>query len=290
MKRTIGNYLQLMRAPAVFTALSNIFAAHIILTQGEIVWPGLLLLLGSSAALYSAGMALNDWFDYDVDLLERPGRPLPSGRISRHHALLFGGLLLICGIGLAALAGSRSFYLALGIVTMVLVYDGLLKRTVAGGLAMGGCRYLNWLLGFSLLPLTEQSLLIPIPIFIYIMALTLLSREEESAKNKSIVIFTAAGILLAALAVTGLGTVAGTVAGWKITLIVIGTGFLSYRLWLTYRDFSPANIQATMKLLLFAIIPLDALLVLVFGPSWWALAVLLLLLPGKLLARFMYIT
>ena len=290
MKRTIGNYLQLMRAPAVFTALSNIFAAHIILTQGEIVWPGLLLLLGSSAALYSAGMALNDWFDYDVDLLERPGRPLPSGRISRHHALLFGGLLLICGIGLAALAGSRSFYLALGIVTMVLVYDGLLKRTVAGGLAMGGCRYLNWLLGFSLLPLTEQSLLIPIPIFIYIMALTLLSREEESAKNKSIVIFTAAGILLATLAVTGLGTVAGTVAGWKITLIVIGTGFLIYRLWLTYRDFSPANIQATMKLLLFAIIPLDALLVLVFGPSWWALAVLLLLLPGKLLARFMYIT
>ena len=290
MKRTIGNYLQLMRAPAVFTALSNIFAAHIILTQGEIVWPGLLLLLGSSAALYSAGMALNDWFDYDVDLLDRPGRPLPSGRISRHHALLFGGLLLICGIGLAALAGSRSFYLALGIVTMVLVYDGLLKRTVAGGLAMGGCRYLNWLLGFSLLPLTEQSLLIPIPIFIYIMALTLLSREEESAKNKSIVIFTAAGILLATLAVTGLGTVAGTVAGWKITLIVIGTGFLSYRLWLTYRDFSPANIQATMKLLLFAIIPLDALLVLVFGPSWWALAVLLLLLPGKLLARFMYIT
>ena len=290
MKRTIGNYLQLMRAPAVFTALSNIFAAHIILTQGEIVWPGLLLLLGSSAALYSAGMALNDWFDYDVDLLERPGRPLPSGRISRHHALLFGGLLLICGIGLAALAGSRSFYLALGIVTMVLVYDGALKRTVAGGLAMGGCRYLNWLLGFSLLPLTEQSLLIPIPIFIYIMALTLLSREEESAKNKSIVIFTAAGILLATLAVTGLGTVAGTVAGWKITLIVIGTGFLIYRLWLNYRDFSPANIQATIKLLLFAIIPLDALLVLVFGPSWWALAVLLLLLPGKLLARFMYIT
>ena len=290
MKRTIGNYLQLMRAPAVFTALSNIFAAHIILTQGEIIWPGLLLLLGSSAALYSAGMALNDWFDYDVDLLERPGRPLPSGRISRQHALLFGGLLLVCGIGLAALAGSRSFYLALGIVTMVLVYDGLLKRTVAGGLAMGGCRYLNWLLGFSLLPLTEQSLLIPIPIFIYIMALTLLSREEESAKNKSIVIFTAAGILLAALAVTGLGTVAGTVAGWKITLIVIGTGFLIYRLWLTYRDFSPANIQATIKLLLFAIIPLDALLVLVFGPSWWALAVLLLLLPGKLLARFMYIT
>ena len=290
MTRTIGYYLQLMRAPAVFTALSNIFAAHLIQTQGEIIWPDLLLLLGSSAALYSGGMTLNDWFDYDTDLLERPGRPLPSGRISRHHALLFGGLLLICGAGLAALAGTRSFYIALSIVLLILAYDGVLKRTVAGGLVMGGCRYFNWLLGFSLLPLTGQSLLIPIPIFIYIMALTLLSREEELAKNRAIVIFTATGILLAALAIIGFGTVAGNVPGWKAILIVIGTGYLSYRLWLTYGDFSPANIQATMKLLLFAIIPLDALLVLVFGPSWWALAVLLLLLPGKLLARIMYIT
>jgi len=290
MIRTIGNYLQLMRAPAVFTAMSNVFAAHLILTQGEIAWPGLLLLLGSTAALYSGGMTLNDWFDYDVDLLERPSRPLPSGRISRRHALLFGSLLLAGGVGLAALAGTLSFYLALCIASLVLIYNGGLKRTVAGGLAMGGCRYLNWLLGFSLLPLTEQSLLIPIPIFLYIMAITLLSREEEMAKNRSIVIVSAIGIILAGLAIIGLGTVAAAVPACKIILVVIGTGFISYRLWLCRRDFSPTNIQATMKLLIFAVIPMDALLVMVFGPSWWALAVLLLLLPGKLLARIMYIT
>jgi len=290
MNRTISNYLQLMRAPAVFTALSNIFAAHLIMTQGEIIWTGLLLLLGSTAALYSGGMTLNDWFDYDVDLQERPDRPLPSGRISRHHALLFGGLLLVCGVGLAALAGNRSFYLAIGIVLLILVYNGVLKRTVAGSLVMGACRYVNWLLGFSLLPLTTQSLLIPVPIFLYIMALTLLSREEEAAKNKSIVIFTATGILLAGLAIIGLGIATENAPGWKAVLIVAGAGYISYRLWLNYRNFSPANIQATMKLLIFAIIPLDALLVLMFGPSLWALAVLPLLLPGKLLARIMYIT
>ncbi len=279
-----------MRAPAVFTAMSNVFAAHLILTQGEIAWPGLLLLLGSTAALYSGGMTLNDWFDYDVDLLERPSRPLPSGRISRRHALLFGSLLLAGGVGLDALAGTPSFYLALFIASLVLIYNGGLKRTVAGGLAMGGGRYLNWLLGFSLLPLTEQSLLIPIPIFLYIMAITLLSREEEMAKNRSIVIVSAIGIILAGLAIIGLGTVAAAVPACKIILVVIGTGFISYRLWLCRRDFSPTNIQATMKLLIFAVIPMDALLVMVFGPSWWALAVLLLLLPGKLLARIMYIT
>jgi len=292
MSQTISNYLQLMRAPAVFTAMSNIFAAHLILTQGEIIWPDLLLLLAATAALYSGGMVLNDWFDYDVDILERPDRPLPSGRISRQHALLFGGFLLLSGILLAALAGTLSLTLAIAITILVLIYNGILKGSFAGGLAMGGCRYLNWLLGFSLLPLTEQSLLIPVPVFLYIMAITLLSREEESAKNRSVVILSAIIIIMAALTIIGMAQVTayGNTASWKIILIVIGSGFICYRLWLTYRNFSPANIQASMKLLIFAIIPLDTLLVIVYGPSWWALAVLLLLLPGKLLARIMYIT
>lgn len=290
MNQTISHYLQLIRAPAMFTALSNIFAAHLIITQGEIVWSGLLLLLASSAALYSGGMALNDWFDYDVDLAERPGRPLPSGRIQRHHAGLFGGLLLASGIGLAALAGTQSFYIAVVLASMILIYDGVLKRTLTGCLVMGSCRYLNWLLGFSLLPLTEHLLLIPLPVFLYVMTLTLLSRQEEGAKDRSIVLLTATGMLLAALFIIGLDSITGNIPGWKTAIVLICAGLIIYRLWQLYREFSPVNIQATMKLLILSIIPLDALLVMMFGPSWWALLVLLLLFPGKFLARVMYIS
>jgi hypothetical protein len=45
-----------------------------------------------------------------------------------------------------------------------------------------------------------------------------------------------------------------------------------------------------MKLLILAIIPLDAILVLTFGPPWGAAVVLALLLPGRLMARMMPIT
>lgn len=290
MIRTIGNYLQLMRAPAVFTAMSNILAAHLILAQGTVIWPGLLMLLGASAALYSAGMVLNDWFDYEVDSKERPFRPLPSGKIPRNHALLFGILLLACGIGLAAATGTRSLYLAVGIVLLVLAYDGILKHTGAGILVMAGCRYLNWLLGFSLLPLTLQSLLIPVPVFLYITALTLLSREEALAKNKVVATLSMTIIILASLSMVTTAVAEAYQPGWKIILVLAGTAYLCHRLWLTYRDFSPANIQASMKLLILAIIPMDALLVLVYGPEWQALIVLALLLPGRLLARMMYIT
>ena len=34
-------------------------------------------------AIYAAGIVLNDVFDYEIDRVERPGRPLPSGRVSR---------------------------------------------------------------------------------------------------------------------------------------------------------------------------------------------------------------
>jgi 4-hydroxybenzoate polyprenyltransferase len=279
-----------MRAPAVFTALSNILAAHLIVTRGDILWPELLLLLGSTAALYSGGMVLNDWFDYQVDLRERPARPLPSGRIQRGHALVFGILLLSCGAGLTAFVGTGAFYTALGIVALVLLYDGVLKNTGAGCVVMGGCRYLNWLLGLSLLPLTGLALMLPVPVFLYITALTLLSREEVSANSRTTLIFTATGIVLAALAILLISTFEGKDAIWKTTIVLACTGFICYRLWLIFRNFSPASVQSGMKLLILAIIPLDALLVMVFGTPWHALVVLALLLPGKFLARMMYVT
>ena len=284
------HYLQLIRAPAVFTAISNIFAAHIILSPGEINWPVLLLLISVSALLYSAGMALNDWFDYRLDLREKPSRPLPSGKIQRSHALWLSTLLLISAVGLASLAGALSFYLSLGIVLLILLYDGLLKQTAIGSVIMGGCRYANWLLGFSFLALTTQTLLIPLPVLIYIAALTLLSQQEESAKNNIVVVISAAGILLAGFAILGISALQESLSGWEVLLVGLATGYMLFRLWRCYHDFNVTHIQATIKLMILAIIPLDALLVMVFAPSWWVLAVLALMIPGKLLARRMYIT
>ena len=39
-------------------------------------------LVASSSCLYLAGMALNDYADREVDAVERPGRPIPSGRVT----------------------------------------------------------------------------------------------------------------------------------------------------------------------------------------------------------------
>jgi 4-hydroxybenzoate polyprenyltransferase len=37
------------------------------------------LLAMASACFYTSGIVFNDCFDYDLDCVERPERPLPSG-------------------------------------------------------------------------------------------------------------------------------------------------------------------------------------------------------------------
>src|SRR5947208_1792551 len=70
-----------------------------------------------------------------------------------------GSGLLAAGVVLAALAGlpGESFRAAPGILAVllagaILLYDGVLKGTWAGPVAMGTCRFLNVLLGLAAVP------------------------------------------------------------------------------------------------------------------------------------------
>ncbi|MEM9943643.1 MAG: UbiA family prenyltransferase, partial [Planctomycetota bacterium] len=120
----------------------------------------LIFLLLSSAAIYTAGMVLNDYFDFEKDLVERPERPIPSGQISRKATFNFGFALLVGGVACAAIAGllaqassglavSRSTGIALILVIFVVLYDGPAKSTWLAPFIMGTCRFFNLLLGAS---------------------------------------------------------------------------------------------------------------------------------------------
>jgi len=97
-------WLRLMRLPNVFTAIADVAMGYLFV-QREIK-DGVLFgcLVGSSAALYIAGMVYNDAFDYEIDAKERPFRPIPSGQILLKSALLLGNVLLVLGILLGGTA------------------------------------------------------------------------------------------------------------------------------------------------------------------------------------------
>src|SRR2546423_6738340 len=141
-------YTQLVRLPNLPSALADICLAAFALAAQPPVgrladgfpFGAFLLLLLSSACLYSSGMVWNDYFDQEQDRRERPFRPLPSGRVKPGEAVCLGAGLMAAGVGCALIAGRVSLWLALVLVAAILAYDGWLKRTWAGPIGMGLCR------------------------------------------------------------------------------------------------------------------------------------------------------
>jgi len=283
-------WLQLIRAPAMFTAVSNLVAAHWLATGGNIETNALLLLTLSGLALYIGGMVLNDCVDLAIDARERPERPLPSGRISPTSAWSVGWLCLATGVLLAALHGRTSMIIAAVLALTILAYNFWSKSTWLGPVNMGLCRYLNWLLGLSVVGLTSATLPIALPIFFYVTALTLVSRIEADASSRKPLMMAAGGLVLT-VGVIGYLSVTGVLPN-PAALALSGVGLLLAlsRIWKTWQAFTPASAQATVAVMIFGIIPLDALMLLGSGQLWAALALLLLMVPGRILGRWMYIT
>ena len=85
----------------------------------------------SAAALaltIASAYVLNDVFDRDVDRINTPSRPLPSGSLRPAVAGAWGGLLAASALGLAALCSAR-FLAAMAALSAALVaYDLFSKR------------------------------------------------------------------------------------------------------------------------------------------------------------------
>lgn len=104
----------------------------------------------ASALLYLGGMALNDWSDRDLDAIERPERPIPSGRVDPETALALAGGLLAGGVAVATVVGGRrAAGVALPLAAAVVVYDRVAKDTPAGPVLMAACRGLDVAMGAS---------------------------------------------------------------------------------------------------------------------------------------------
>src|SRR5262245_2821566 len=98
-------WLRLMRLPNVFTAIADVAMGYLFVHRTVENWPVLACFIAASAALYTAGMVLNDVFDFEVDLRERPFRPLPAGQISLLAARGLAFVLLALGVALGWFVG-----------------------------------------------------------------------------------------------------------------------------------------------------------------------------------------
>lgn len=210
--RSVKAYVELVRAPAALSVLGDTVAGA---AAAGIPLRGRRLALPlASVAFYWSGMALNDWSDRAVDAVERPERPIPSGRISPNQALAVAGGLTAVGLALAAYG--KSLKVAVPLAGAVWAYDLVLKSTVAGPVSMALCRGLDVMLGAG----GARSALPAATVMAgHTLGLTALSRGEVHGADDIV----AKAALTTTVAATA-AAVTGKAASWKHRLGALAFG------------------------------------------------------------------
>ncbi|MHB1558494.1 MAG: UbiA family prenyltransferase [Isosphaeraceae bacterium] len=303
MNARLTAYLQLVRLPNVLTAAADSLAGWLLAGGSLSELSGWLPIAGASMVLYASGMALNDLFDIEVDRGERPGRPLPSGRVSVRSAAWLGGLGLALGPELAMAGGGyAAAAVAVALALCILGYDAGLKRTPLGPVVMGACRGLNLLMGLAHAPrLGGPTAWCAAGAFgLFVTGITLISRNEARGGDRRGLI---AGLIVEDVALLGLvgaslgrtrfpdpavGTVGQLVAvllAFPIIGIVVNRAGAR-----AVVEPLPRSIQLAVKTGILSLVWLDVGLVAAVRGVGSAAAVAVLWLPAYFLGRWLYST
>ena len=110
------------------------FSAGICVVLGEIVALGGFPLireamLGFACGFFISGSAFvsNDYFDLEVDRVNAPSRPLPSGAVSPPEALLLAGIAMLIGLSASFAISVQALILSLVFGAVGILYNWLLQ-------------------------------------------------------------------------------------------------------------------------------------------------------------------
>lgn len=286
--------LRLTRPANLITAVADVLAGMAItgyLTSPDATFSPVLWLCLSTIGLYGGGVVMNDVFDAELDAVERPERPIPSGKVSKTSAAAWGIFLLLIGIGAAFMLNTTAGVLAIAIAVAAVVYDRFGKHhSFFGPLNMGLCRGLNLLLGVSVLPDQLQAWawagLVPV---VYIAAITMISQGEVHGGNTRALRF--AGLLYG-LVIASIAAIAQRQQqlGTAFPFLLVFSYFVFPPLWRAVREPVGRNIGMAVKAGVLSMIVMDAAWVAAFASFPLALLVVCLLPLSRLLAKAFAVT
>ena len=218
-------WLQLARVSNTPTVISNTVAGAVLASFIAEV-STVVIVAVAMALFYTAGMILNDVLDEDVDRVERPERPLPSGAVSRSAAIVVVAVLFAVGLALLLVEGLEPFLAGVGLVALICLYDSWHKGNVLSPVLMGGCRALVYVVA-ALAVAGEVPLEVwtaAAVLLIYIVGLTQVAKAEG-------------GSLLAAWPLAAVLAAIGYWVGWVDSvpfalLLVAFAAWVARALWL----------------------------------------------------------
>ncbi|MBC5772998.1 UbiA-like protein EboC [Pontibacter sp. KCTC 32443] len=300
---SFGAYIRLMRPANIVTAIADIllgFAASgallAISTQSvgsyfthlqPLAW-----LILSTIGLYGGGVVFNDVFDAELDRIERPERPIPSGKATITGAAIFGSSLLTIGIVAALQVSVVSALIAATVACLALLYDWKGKHhSILGPINMGSCRGGNLLLGVSAIPAAlEQLWFIAFIPIVYISAITMISRGEVHGGNTKALKGAVALYLVVFAGIVGLALLPQFSLIYSLPFLGLFAYLVFPPLFKAMPSPEPQFIMHAVKAGILALIVMNASIAAGFAGWQYGLAVLLLLPVSKFMAKRFAVT
>lgn len=279
----LRNIFQLVRFPGIFTAFSNVLIGFFLASNGNFEFNTLPFLLTTTGLLFAGTMIMNDYADHKIDSVERPKRPLVSGKISRKVALY---LIIICFsiANLSALMISEtSIIISLLMTGLITSYNFKLKNiSVVGIFIISIIRFLNIILGFSIVELSLDVLPYAIPLSIYVAGISILAKNELNTNSRD-------GILNKIF-------LAGTVTSVIYLIIqkfsetsIIFLGVFLILIFFSLK-FNRTNISKIVTIQILGIILLDAVIVSLNNEFVYGIILSSFIIPAYIITKKLYIT
>lgn len=163
---------------SIVAGLAAILAFFI--ATGTVVMTSLLL-FPIVFCITAAGNVVNDWYDVEIDTINRPDRPLPSGTVSMATARLMAILLFLAGIGFSMLTNPLCLVIAVANSVILVLYAAWLKRVAfIGNMTVSYLSASIFLFGGALGGMVGMIRILPIVVITF---LAMISRELLKASE-----------------------------------------------------------------------------------------------------------
>lgn len=136
---------------------------------------------------YTAGMILNDVQDVRIDAIERPTRPIPSGRVNRTTATLVAMMLFLIGLAVLWFQSPLAMLAGQLLVVFIIAYDMLHTKSSGTVMLLGLCRAMVYII--AALVINQSPPLVPLLAFsaalaAYVIVLSLIARSEATKPSR----------------------------------------------------------------------------------------------------------
>ncbi len=180
-------YIELSRPVNGIIAFISVFLGAI-LASGDIQPVFNVLTIAVAALLLlSAGNAINDLCDVEIDQVNKPNRPIVSGRVSRVGALNFAFFSMTLAVCLGILVNWSATLLALSVALLLVSYAIWLKRTpFLGNLVVAGLTALIFLAGGIAINAIHRAWVPAIFAFLFTVAREIVKDVEDMDGDRKV--------------------------------------------------------------------------------------------------------